>query len=332
MPKNKNANQKAAKEQSLPTVRTIPDQVVKNVIRKVILGEDHRTEILALINTAFLEYAIDFFGKVALAKMNDKAITSDWYKREFLSDKLSTKDLVLNSGLNEKSVKASYGSTSKDIVLPVSQKHYEELLEIIESLTQANNDIDITLNITFKGVSVQLNINESLIVVNTLAVKRAAITGGFWSSTGKRVEKHLMETLCKVFQVPIYNYDQTHNPTATREVDFYLTGPNDEKYPCEVKLMNAGNPESADAIISRKSKVFVADTLTESKRKELDSYSNLLWVELRARNGYKKFGEVLKALNIPYTEPPAEITAFLDQILSQNTNLVSLDMLNPTNI
>ena len=38
-------------------------------------------------------------------------------------------------------------------------------------------------------VSIDLNINETLIVINALAVKRAALRGGLWSTAGKRVEK-----------------------------------------------------------------------------------------------------------------------------------------------
>ena len=61
-----------------------------------------------------------------------------------------------------------------------------------------------------KGVSVDLNVSESLIVINTLAVKRAALRGGLWSTVGKSVEKYLMLTLCKLYQVPETNYDASH--------------------------------------------------------------------------------------------------------------------------
>jgi len=64
----------------------------------------------------------------------------------------------------------------------------------------------LILTIKFKGVSVDLNINESLIVINSLAVKRAALRGGLWSTAGKRVEKPLMQTLCKLYDVPNENY------------------------------------------------------------------------------------------------------------------------------
>jgi len=56
-------------------------------------------------------------------------------------------------------------------------------------LIEAEPDLDLTLTIKLRGVSVELNINESLIVINTLAVKRSALRGGLWSTAGKKVEK-----------------------------------------------------------------------------------------------------------------------------------------------
>ena len=73
----------------------------------------------------------------------------------------------------------------------------EELYQSIENLVNDENDFqDINLTLKFNGVSVDLNVSESLIVINTLAVKRAALRGGLWSTVGKRVEKPLMQTLC----------------------------------------------------------------------------------------------------------------------------------------
>ena len=62
--------------------------------------------------------------------------------------------------------------------------------------------------------------------------------------------------------------------------------------------MGKGNPESADAVIARDSKVFVADKLSETNKNQLDSL-NVNWVELRNANGYKKFSVVLAHLRIP---------------------------------
>ncbi len=173
-----------------------------------------------------------------------------------------------------------------------------------------------------RTVSVELNISESLIVINTLAVKRAALRGGLWSTAGKRVEKPLMQTLCKLYGVSDANYavklkgnDDIEESSFEREIDFYLIeGTNNHK--CEVKLMGKGNPESADAVIARDSKVFVADKLSDTNKKQLDSL-NVNWVELRNDNGYKKFGEVLTNLNVPFTGNGEYDDAKLNTIFSE---------------
>lgn len=103
--------------------------------------------------------------------------------------------------------------------------------------------MELTLTIKFRGVSVDLNVSESLIVINTLAVKRAALRGGLWSTAGKRVEKPLIKSLCMLFNVPIQYFDQSQLPESLREVDFYLLGTaTQERFRCEVKLMGKGNP------------------------------------------------------------------------------------------
>ena len=162
----------------------------------------------------------------------------------------------------------------------------------------------MTLTIKFKGVSVDLNVSESLIVINTLAVKRAAIRGGSWSTAGKRVEKPLMQTLCKLYGISDKNYalkikgQDLEGDEFEREIDFYLIeGKN--QYKCEVKLMGIGNPEGADAVMARDSKVFVADKLSDTNKKQLNS-RNVEWVELRSAGGFMRFETVLRNLKIPH--------------------------------
>lgn len=189
------------------------------------------------------------------------------------------------------------------------------LYESISNLIEAQPDIDLTLTIKFRGVSVELNINESLIVINTLAVKRSALRGGLWSTAGKRVEKYLMATLCKVYNVPFEHFDQSKIPVSMREVDFYLIKENTYSR-CEVKMMGRGNPESADAIFARTSNVLIADKLSDLNKRQADMLK-VKWVELRGENGYKRFGTVLKELEIPHTEFKGNLDEHLDKILSQ---------------
>lgn len=294
---------------------TLTDQVVKNIIKRLVKGQDYRIEVVALINAEFLQFAIDFFKKVIEAKFENKDINVDWYKKTFLNPKLDKKEIAINSGLNEKTIKNMYNSATKEIVIDASNEHYDILYNSINSLIENQPDIDLTLTIKFRGVSVELNINESLIVINTLAVKRSALRGGLWSTAGKRVEKYLMATLCKVWNVPFKHYDQTKIPKSMREVDFYLI--NEEKFNrCEVKLMGSGNPESADAIFARESDVFIADKLSDLNKKQADSL-NLKWVELRNEIGYKRFGIILDELGIPNKEFNGNLDKFLDEILNE---------------
>lgn len=294
---------------------TLTNQVVKNIIKHLIKGQDYRIEVVALINAEFLQFAIDFFKKVIDAKLTSEDVTIDWYKQTFLNRNLSAEEIAINSGLNKKTITNMYNSASKEIVIDASNEHYDVLYESISNLIENQPDIDLTLTIKFRGVSVELNINESLIVINTLAVKRAALRGGLWSTAGKRVEKYLMATLCKVFNVPLEYFDQSKIPASMRDVDFYLIN-GDTYYRCEVKMMGRGNPESADAIFARNSNVFVADKLSDLNKQQADML-NVKWVELRNENGYKRFALVLQELDIPYTDFNGNIDTHLENILSE---------------
>ena len=292
---------------------TLTDQVVKNIIKRLIKGQDYRIEVVALINAEFLQFAIEFFKKVVEAKLANNDVTIDWYKQTFLNRNLSSQDIAINSGLNKKTITNMYNSASKEIVIDASNEHYDVLYQSISNLIESQPDIDLTLTIKFRSVSVELNINESLIVINTLAVKRSALRGGLWSNERKRVEKYLMATLCKVYNVPFEHFDQSKIPASMREVDFYLI--KEQTYSrCEVKMMGRGNPESADAIFARESDVFVADKLSDLNKQQADKL-NVKWVELRDENGYKRFAQILNELEIPFTEFKGDLDAHLDKIL-----------------
>lgn len=284
---------------------TLTERVAKNIIKKLLKGEDYRVEIITLINAEFLQFTIDFFKKIVAAKLNNEKVTSDWYKSVFLDSTLNKEDIAINSGLNIKTIGNMFNSTKKEVVIDASNEHYDSLYTVIQSLVNSTEDLDLTLTIKLKGVSVDLNVSESLIVINTLAVKRSALRGGLWSTAGKRVEKPLMQTICKLYSVPDDCFEmkmQTADTAQTfqREIDFYLINKN-QKYKCEVKLMGRGNPESADAVIARDSSIFVADKLSDTNKAQLDSL-NIKWVELRDKIGFRKFKDILKSLKIPCRE------------------------------
>ena len=294
---------------------TITQSVIENIIRRVIKGQDYRIEIVALINAEFLEYVVEFFRRVVEAKLKSQSVTADWYKMEFLNPKLPSDELIINSGLNKKTISNMYNSARREIVLEATEEHYDQLYKAVNKLIEDGGDLDITLTIKFRGVSVDLNISESLIVINTLAVKRAELRGGAWSTAGKQVEKILMVTLCKFFSVSENNYLHTGLSAEQREVDFYLIGADNKKHQCEVKLMGKGNPESADAIIARDSAVFVADKLSDLNKTQLTT-RRVEWVELRQENGYRKFYEILKRLKVPCQDFTGNADNRLDKIFA----------------
>jgi hypothetical protein len=234
-----------------------------------------------------------------------------------MSEKIS---LDSSAGLNKKTISNMYRSATKQIVIEASNEHFDSLYHSIQSLVENEHDIDLTLTIKFKGVSVDLNVSESLIVINTLAVKRAALRGGLWSTAGKRAEKYLMLTLCKLYKVEEEYYNAEHfvrnrELDVDREIDFYLKN-NGKEYKCEVKLMGQGNPESADAIIARQSDVFVADTLSQQNKNQCEQLG-ICWIACRDENGFKRFKLALDKFNIPYTNYSGNLDQDLPQVLNE---------------
>ncbi|MDD9883401.1 MAG: CfrBI family restriction endonuclease [Gammaproteobacteria bacterium] len=294
---------------------------LKRIIRRLLCGEDYRVEIVSLIDDDFLQFAIEFFKRVSSAKLESREITGDWYKAAFLDEKLDKSDIAISAGLNMKTISNSFNTARKEIVVSAAAEHYQALLGSIKELTEAEDGMDLNLTIKFKQVSVDLNISESLVVINALAVKRAALRGGYWSAVGKAVEKPLMETLCKLYAVPASAYrahtKQTRGAaTFDREVDFYLAS-NGVEFKCEVKLIGKGNPESADAVIARSSKVFVADKLSDTNKKQLN-HLKIEWVELRSNHGFRRFKTALENLGIPHGElDEKNLESNIDSILEE---------------
>ena len=156
--------------------------------------------------------------------------------------------------------------------------------------------------------------NESLILFNTLAFKRSILQDRLWTATGKQVEKPLMATLCALYQVPLKYYNQSHSSDSLRETDFRLTDDSGTSHRCEVKLMGKGNPESADAVYARNSRVLVANTLSDLNKEQMDE-NGIFWVELKDTDDYKRFEHALNALSIPCKPFIGDLQGALDKIL-----------------
>lgn len=281
----------------------LPTVVAREVVTRVLTGEDYRPLIVELIDTEFLNYAIQFFKRVVEAKIEGQAITEDWYSKHMLSSHLPKDQIANNAGLNIKTIGNIRHTTQKQVVIEEALKHYERLREIIDELIQGESSFGVEITLSFRGVSVSLDVVESLIVINALAVARAAIRGGAWSTAGKQVEVPLMKTLCALYRVPAQHQDETQAPEADRETDFFLIGQNGERYRCEVKLLGKGNPESADAPMARDVKVFIADTISRTMKQQL-SRRGILWMELRGAQDWTRFAEILEKLQVPHKPIP----------------------------
>jgi predicted Zn-dependent protease len=299
---------------------TLADQIVRNIVTRVIKSQDYRIEIVNLINAEFLQFVVDFFKKIVAAKLNSEDITIDWYKKAFMNENLSAADIAINAGLNKKTISNMYGSATRTIVIEAANEHFESLYSSIQTLVEIEKEIELALTVKLKSVSVELNVSESLIVINTLAVKRSQLRGGLWSTAGKSVEKYLMLVLCKLYQIDKKYYDAENfvkdkTKKVDREIDFYLVN-NGKKYLCEVKLMGKGNPESADAIFARKSDLFVADTLSQQNKNQADELK-VSWIALRDKDGFRRFELALKRFGIPYIKYNGNLDKDLTEILDE---------------
>ena len=297
---------------------TVEDKIVKEVVKKVIRGEDYRVEIVDQIDQESLNFATDFLKEVAEAKSKDAS--ADWYENKFLDACLSSSELAVNSGLNMKTIENMYGTGRREVVVAAAKEHYDKLQEMIKS--SVNSEEDLSLSLKFGQVPVELTASEALMVINTLAVKRAALRGGAWSSIGKKAEKVLMKTLCKMYKVSPSNYEEKferdRSKKVSREIDFYLVDNNQNKYLCEVKLMGHGNPESADAIFARRSNVFVADKLSAQNKHQAEELG-VTWVELHEKDGYKRITKAFDKYGIPYEEYTGNLEDDLEKIIDSVT-------------
>lgn len=299
---------------------TLLPEVAKRIIIKLLNAEDYRTEIFTIINNEFFNYSLNLLKE--LKEKKAISLNENWYRENFLNPTLNKDEIAINAGLNMKSISNAYNTTRKEIVIEASNSNYETINGLINELTVIE-DINVTLQINDSETNENISLNtfETMLAINNMAVKRAAISGGAWSTAGKRVEKPLMETLCLLYSVNQSNYSITYRGTEAqfdgnfeREIDFYLIN-DDNHFKCEVKLMGNGNPESADAVIARGSRIFVGDKLSPTNKAQLDSLG-VEWVMLREENGFKRFKTVLENLNIPHTDLAENYVLNLDEIFN----------------
>ncbi len=288
---------------------TFENVVINKTVENLINGGDYREEIVNEINVTFLDFAIEFFKKIVEAKMNTETIDINWYKEKFINNELmDPAECAICAGINKKTVTNIYGSARKDVILDVANSNFEYLSNVISELEQdVDTGLSISIKISYNGITVELSLTESLLVINALATKKLAIRGGAWSSIGKKVEKPLVDKLCKLCNVPAEYIDnkvfhKNDELDYDREVDYKLIDRNGKVNRIEVKLMGRGNPESADAVIARDSQIFIADTLSEQNKNQLVALG-VKYLELKNnKNIINDFKVILKDLNIPFSD------------------------------
>ena len=298
---------------------TLSRFVIRRIVKAILLGEDHRLFVYNQINDAFVEGVLEFLTDVLKAKSKyHKMVDDDWYLNELIIAKLDKSEIAWNSGLNMKSIENRRGSVKKEVVLSESIENYGDFVSLVDSIEDKKR-LEIGLKLSVEELSISLNFIESVVVLNALAVRRGAIRGGAWSSLGKQVEGPLMEVLCRLYEVPPTQYRRVAlDDESIREVDFYLISPEGKEARCEVKLMGKGNPESADAVVARESNVFVASTLSDINKRQLDE-RGVHWTELHKENGFVRFGRTLAALGIEHTslQNDADHTDLIQKTVSE---------------
>ena len=273
--------------------------LVAQVVRLALLGRDHRDVVVEKIDRDFVLETRRFLNQVIEAKQTGSDPDRDWYEDMLMKDPIDAKELAWGAGTNLKTIANKHGSSRRELVIDEARHHLSSFRRLIDGLFDESSSVELTLR--NDASTVRLNNTETMTVLNALAVRRAGMRGGAWSSIGKQAEGPLMEALCRVFRVPDRSYSRSVNDEdAKREVDFYLYRPVGRPVKCEVKLMGKGNPESADHTAARQTNVFVASTLSESTRNSLDA-NNIMWTELQTPYGLMRFQQTLAAYAIEHT-------------------------------
>ena len=285
---------------------TFGEDAVKSAVSKLLSGNDYRDEVINAVNAEFFDFTLKFFHEIVDAKFFGHDINLEWYREHFIDGDILPEDAVIYAGLNRKTITNIYGTASREVMIDAARNNFAYLRNMLDELdNDSRNDLAVSISISRNDVTVRLSLTESLLVINALATKKLQIRGGAWSAIGKRVEKPLVDELCRRSGVPEEfidreNFRRDKNLPYDRETDYRLKSMTGKTYRVEVKLMGRGNPESADMTIARDTDIFIADTLSAQSQSQLKERGTE-FLTLRG-NGriVSDFTEILDRLNIPH--------------------------------
>lgn len=285
---------------------SIENQRTENIIKQILNGQHYRPIVDSAKDLEFLEIIDNFFKQLARRKMRGQPLTEEWYQEIFPFDDIAFHGENLSTTSQVQIIHTPL--VSKNPILDSLKTYYDNLPPIFEISIGRGNDVETEITIKLQSISIHLDLSEFSTITRILAAKRKRLN----DEITNQIERYLMLTLCKLFKVGEKNYRLAGKTEQRREIDFVLIDTYANEYPCEIKLMGRGNPESADVIIARGTKIFIAETLLDLHRQQL-THLGVDWVALRSPNRLERFQDILDRRGIPF-EP---FTGDLDQRLTE---------------
>ncbi len=297
---------------------------IKRLIKSILLNENHRLILTASKTDASISFFNDFLNSISERKTltNDHSFNGlfqgieESFFGEYLSSISIEEEKAKNLGIPGKTIGDAMGSKSKEKINE-GIRLFQPIIDQI--ISEKNFDLQ-QVKLNFSDSSHVINSEEFMKLLLASSTWISAINGGFNSSFGKQIEKPIMLTLCKIFNVDQSNYheyDQLDEGDYSRETDFYLRGSRQRDIKCEVKMMGRGNPESIDSAWRKGVKVFVGFEISETGKREAND-KGVHTLELRDKL-WIKFDKILNHFKIPnsFDEDWEEnIDDYLDEIFS----------------
>ena len=299
---------------------TLAYDMTRHIIQQLLSdGGNHRLAVFQAINETFIRYALDFLDRAAEHKAQwvdgqsvnvgeQESAAEQWYT-DFLRDSfVDINEAEIIGAIPKKTIGNIYGGKGKAVV---QRALIENVTHLVEGYEEARALRGGHAPISLEVDGVAFSAAETILLTNSLAVKRQQISGGFWSAVGNAVEKPLLIALCRLYNVDKQYHREGLSKDNRYQVDYMLHRSGVE-YRCEVKLNGRGNPESVTGAIPRSPRIVFADYISAQNREKLDA-SDIKWVDFSEDAGFRRFGEALKMYGIPH-QTPSNLDA-LDDIL-----------------